>query len=147
MTRARFCIYRTGLRDPATGHHRPAAIHDPAETHMRQQPPASVTRRRSARGLLVGCLVLLLAATPVMAKPFHHPLMMMAQRGHSENGGISLDEAVRRARQQHRGKVLSAEAVRIDGRKVYRIKILTKDGRVKRIHIDARTGQTVSRGR
>ena len=147
MTRARFCIYRTGLPDPATGQHRPAAIHDPAETHMRQQPPASVTRLRSARGLLVGYLVLLLTATPVMAKPFHHPHMMMAQRGHSENGGISLDEAVRRARQQHRGKVLSAEAVRIDGRKVYRIKILTKDGRVKRIHIDARTGQTVSRGR
>jgi uncharacterized membrane protein YkoI len=36
--------------------------------------------------------------------------------------------------------------VRIDGRKVYRIKILTKDGRVKRVHIDARTGKTVSRG-
>lgn len=105
-----------------------------------------VTRLRSARRLIVGCLVVLLTTTPVMAKPFHHPLMMMAQRGHSENGGISLDEAVRRARQQHRGKVLSAETVRIDGRKVYRIKILTKDGRVKRIHIDARTGQTVSRG-
>ena len=147
MTRARFCIYRTGLQRPATGYREPAVIHDPADRHMTRQPRASVTRLRSARRLLVGCLVMLLAATPVMAKPFHHPLMMMAQRGHSENGGISLDEAVRRARQQHRGKVLSAEAVRIDGRKVYRIKILTKDGRVKRIHIDARTGQTVSRGR
>jgi hypothetical protein len=114
---------------------------------MTRQPPATATRLCSARGLLAGCLVLLLAAAPVMAKPFHPPFMMMAQRGHSENGGISLDEAVRRARQQHRGKVLSAEAVRIDGRKVYRIKILTEDGRVKRIHIDARTGQTVSRGR
>ena len=106
-------------------------------------PDARFCLRTSTRWMM-SCL---LAATPVMAKPFHHPLMMMAQRGHSENGGISLDEAVRRARQQHRGKVLSAEAVRIDGRKVYRIKILTKDGRVKRIHIDARTGQTVSRGR
>jgi uncharacterized iron-regulated membrane protein len=147
MTRARSCRCRTGLPGPATDHRKPAAIHDPAHRHMTREPPATVTRLRSARGLLVGCLVLLLAATPVIAKPFHHPLMMMAQRGHSENGGISLDEAVRRARQQHRGKVLSAEAVRIDGRKVYRIKILTKDGRVKRIHIDARTGQTVSRGR
>jgi uncharacterized iron-regulated membrane protein len=113
---------------------------------MRRQPRATVTRLHSARRLLVGCLVVLLAATPVMAKPFHHPFMMMAQRGHSENGGISLDEAVRRARQQYRGKVLSAETVRVDGRKIYRIKILTKDGRVKRIHIDARTGRTVSRG-
>ena len=102
---------------------------------------------RTAARLLVGWLVLLLAATPVLASPQHHPFLLMAQRGHAENGGVSMDEAVRRARQQHQGKVLSAETVRVDGRKVYRIKILTKDGRVKRVHIDARTGKTVSRGR
>ena len=102
---------------------------------------------RTAARLLVCWLVLLLAATPVLASAQHHPFLLMAQRGHAENGGISMDEAVRRARQQHQGKVLSAETVRVDGRKVYRIKILTKDGRVKRVHIDARTGKTVSRGR
>lgn len=109
-------------------------------------PRTTGKRWHTGRRLLIGWLILLLAATPVMAKPFNSPFMIMAQRGYSENGGISLDEAVRKAKKKHKGKVLSAETVRIDGRKVYRIKILTKDGRVKRVHIDARTGKTVSRG-
>ena len=110
-------------------------------------PLTTGKRWHTGRRLLIGWLILLLAATPVMAKPFNSPFMIMAQRGYSENGGISLDEAVRKAKKKHKGKVLSAETVRIDGRKVYRIKILTKDGRVKRVHIDARTGKTVSRGK
>jgi hypothetical protein len=110
-------------------------------------PHTTGKRWRNGRRLLIGCLVLLLTATPVMAKPFNSPFMIMAQRGYSENGGISLDEAVRKAKKKYKGKVLSAETVNIDGRKVYRIKILTKDGRVKRVHIDARTGKTVSRGK
>lgn len=108
---------------------------------------AAGNRIRAARRLLLGWLALLLATAPVPASPQQHPLLLLAQRGHAENGGISLDEAVRRARQQHKGKVLSAETVRVDGRKIHRIKILTKDGRVKRIQIDARTGQSVSRRR
>jgi len=110
-------------------------------------PRTTGKRWHTGRRLLIGWLILLLAATPVMAKPFNSPFMIMAQRGYSENGGISLDEAVRKAKKKHKGKVLSAETVRIDDRKVYRIKILTKDGRVKRVHIDARTGKTVSRGK
>ncbi|MGB5200245.1 MAG: PepSY domain-containing protein [Sedimenticolaceae bacterium] len=100
---------------------------------------------QAVRPLLAGWLALMLASTPVMASPSDHPFLPMAQHGHSGNEGISLDEAVLRARQQYRGKVLSAETVRVDGRKAYRIKILTQDGRVERIHIDARTGQVLSR--
>lgn len=104
-------------------------------------------RLRAGRRLITAGLMLLLTAGPVFASPFNHPLLQIAKRNHAENGGISLDEAVRRAKQQHKGKVLSAETIRVDGRKVYRIKILTKNGRVKRIKIDARTGQIISRGR
>ena len=43
--------------------------------------------------------------------------------------------------------LVTAPALRVDGRKVYRIKILTKNGRVKRTQIDARSGRTESRGR
>jgi uncharacterized membrane protein YkoI len=96
--------------------------------------------------LITVWLTLLLAAGPVIAAPFHHFPLQIAQRDSADNGGISLDQAVAQARQQNKGKVLSAEATRVDGRKVYRIKILTKDGRVKRTQIDARTGQTMSRG-
>ena len=101
--------------------------------------------------LITGWLILLLATGPVAAAPYHHPgyhqhPLLIAQRDNSGSGGISLDQAVAQARQRNKGKVLSAETIRVDGRKVYRIKILTKDGRVKRTQIDARTGQTLSRG-
>ena len=100
---------------------------------------------RAVRRLRAGWLPLMLASTPVMASPSDNPFLPMAQHGHSGNEGISLDEAVQRARQQYRGKVLSAETDRVDGRKVHRIKILTKEGWVERMHIDARTGQALSR--
>ena len=102
---------------------------------------------RLITGVLILLLVTLLASGPVPATP-HHPHLLLAKNNHGNKdgnkGGISKDEAVARARQQNKGKVLSAETIRVDGRKVYRIKILTKDGRVKRIRIDARTGKTLS---
>ena len=97
--------------------------------------------------LITGCLILLLAIAPVSAAPFHHFHLQVAQRDNGGNGSISLDEAVSRARQQYPGKVLSADTVNVNGRKVYNIKILTKDGRVKRTQVDARSGQPQSRGR
>jgi uncharacterized membrane protein YkoI len=100
--------------------------------------------------LLTGWLILLLAAVPaagpVVAAPHHYPRMLIAKNNHDGkggNGGISQDEAVAQARQRYNGKVLSAETIRDDGRKVYRIKMLTQDGRVKRIRIDARSGKTL----
>ena len=95
--------------------------------------------------LITGFLILLLVTAPVTAAPFHHHRLQVAQ--HNSNGGISLDEAVSRARQQNKGKVLSTETINVYGRKVYRIKILTRDGRVKRTQVDARNGQPRSRGR
>ncbi len=93
--------------------------------------------------LLIALLALALVTAPVHAARYTHQPILVAQGG---NGGISLDQAVAQARQQHQGKVLSAETLRVDGRKVYRIKILTKNGRVKRTQIDARSGRTESRG-
>jgi hypothetical protein len=67
--------------------------------------------------------------------------LYIAQRGHSDNGATSLDQAVSRARRQTKGQVLSAETIRVDGRKIHRIKVLTTNGRVKRINIDAIPGK------
>ena len=67
--------------------------------------------------------------------------MLIAKNAHNNNGGISLDQAIAKARKSNKDKVLSAETIRKNGRKIYRIKILTKDGRVKRTRIDARTGK------
>jgi uncharacterized membrane protein YkoI len=95
--------------------------------------------------LISGCLILLLATLPAtgpaLAVPHHYPHMLIAKNGQNNNGGISLNQAIEKARQSNKDKVLSAETVQKDGRKIYRIKILTKDGRVKRTRIDARTGK------
>jgi uncharacterized membrane protein YkoI len=105
--------------------------------------------------LISGCLILLLATLPAtgpaLAVPHHYPHMLIAKNGQNKNGqnknaqnkngGISLNQAIAKARQSNKDKVLSAETVQKDGRKIYRIKILTRDGRVKRTRIDARTGK------
>ena len=100
-----------------------------------------ITSRR-----LISCwLILLLATLPAagsaLAVPHHSPPILIAKNAHNNKGGISLDQAIAKARKSSKDKVLSAETIRKNGRKIYRIKILTKDGRVKRTRIDARTGK------
>jgi len=102
------------------------------------------------RRLIIRGWLALLAACPVAAiafdyrdftNQFAHP------PSHSERNGISLDEAVSRVRRQSGGKILSAETVHVDGRRVHRIKVLTTNGRVTLVDIDADTGRPASRGR
>ena len=89
--------------------------------------------------------VILLGVGPVVAG-FWFPDVAV-DVAQAANGGVSLDEAVSRVRRQGNGKILSAETVRVDGRPVHRIKVLTQDGRVKRLLIDAQSGRSVARGR
>jgi uncharacterized membrane protein YkoI len=52
---------------------------------------------------------------------------------------MSLDEAVGRAQRQTGGRVLSAELVERHGHPNYRVKVLTDDGRVRILYMDARS--------
>ena len=54
---------------------------------------------------------------------------------------ISLDEAVRRAEAQFRARVVRTDIQDEDGRKVYVLKLLSEDGRVVTVRIDAATGR------
>lgn len=54
----------------------------------------------------------------------------------AQDDGISLDQAVRQIKAQHDVRVLSAERVRSDGKLMYRIKVLTREGRVRHIWVD-----------
>ena len=101
---------------------------------------------------LAGALVLLLVAGLAEAGPrgFSHAPQhpwLIAERDHSRNGGLSLDEAIDRARRRHDGKVLSADTVGDNGKKQHRIRILTPDGRVKRFRMDAENGKKKKRRR
>ena len=60
---------------------------------------------------------------------------------HVRHDGISLDEAVRRAEQQFRARVVRTDVQDEDGRKVYVLKLLSENGRVMTVRIDAATGK------
>lgn len=64
------------------------------------------------------------------------PVMMDVYRD-----GISLDEAVRRAEAQYHAKVVRTDVQDEDGRKVYVLKLLSEDGRVITVRVDAATGR------
>jgi hypothetical protein len=55
--------------------------------------------------------------------------------------GISLDEAVKRAEAQYHARVVRTDVQDEDGRTVYVLKLLSEDGRVITVRIDAATGR------
>jgi len=56
--------------------------------------------------------------------------------------GISLDEAVARAERQYRARVVRTDVQDEDGRKVYVLKLLSEDGRVFTVRVDAQSGRS-----
>lgn len=54
----------------------------------------------------------------------------------ADKGGTSLDEAVKRLKAKPDVRVLSAQRVTVDGKPMYRIKVLTGNGRVKYVWVD-----------
>jgi len=54
----------------------------------------------------------------------------------AQQGGISLDQAVKRIKDRGDVKVLSAKRVNRNGQPMYRIKVVTGDGRVKYVWVD-----------
>ena len=53
---------------------------------------------------------------------------------------VSLSEAAERVQKSTGGRVLSAQAVREQGRDLYRIKVLSPQGEVRIVYVDAATG-------
>jgi hypothetical protein len=50
---------------------------------------------------------------------------------------VSLNQAVKQAKKRTGGQVISAETRNQDGRRVHNIRILTEDGKVRRLRINA----------
>lgn len=74
-----------------------------------------------------------------------HPglmLLLLLLAGNAfARGDVSLDEAVESARSRTGGRVISAETQEWDGKQVHHIRLLTKEGKVKRIRIDSKSGR------
>jgi uncharacterized membrane protein YkoI len=54
---------------------------------------------------------------------------------------VSLDEAVRMAQSRYRAKAVRAETVMQGGRRIHQIRLLSPEGRVWMVRVDAQTGQ------
>ena len=91
--------------------------------------------------LALGCIPLAQAhGMPVPASGGSNvppPARLVAE----QHDGISLDEAVRRAEHQYHARVVRTDVQDEDGRKVYVLKLLSDDGRVIQVRIDAATGR------
>lgn len=86
---------------------------------------------------LTTALVLLLALGGNAAEAAHGGSHRGALHSVAQSEGITLDQAVRQVRRATGGRILSAETVSVDGRRVHRIKVLTPDHRVRTIRIRA----------
>jgi len=62
-------------------------------------------------------------------------------QGKPRAAGISLDEAVARVEQRFHARAVKAREHREGGRVIYRIRLLSEDGRVFEVSVDAATGR------
>lgn len=56
---------------------------------------------------------------------------------------VTLDSAVKKARGRYNGRVISAETVGAENDRMHNIRILTEDGRVRRLRVDPSTGEYI----
>jgi hypothetical protein len=103
--------------------------------------------RKIRQGVVPAMLIVAGFATSAQAHGMPGPAHPGA--GHQERAslvemhrdGMSLDEAVSRAEEQYRARVVRTDVQDEDGRKVYVLKLLSDDGRVFTVRIDAATGR------
>jgi uncharacterized membrane protein YkoI len=56
---------------------------------------------------------------------------------------ISLDQATRKIMEQNKSKILGAKTEMINGKKVHVIKVLTREGRIQYLKVDADSGTII----
>ena len=88
--------------------------------------------------LALAVLTLALAAGGAQAQQETPPPAFQEAPPRAERGRSELPESVLRAERQTGGEVLRAESMQRDGREVYRLKVLTPDGRVRIMRDDPR---------
>lgn len=78
----------------------------------------------------------MLAPLPVSALALSLPVAAQAAT-------VSESTAVANALRVVKGRVLSVQLIESRGPPVYRIKILTENGRVRTVHVDGQTGEVI----
>ncbi|MCG9731900.1 MULTISPECIES: PepSY domain-containing protein [unclassified Shewanella] len=89
----------------------------------------------------------LLAAQPAAASSVHAVTSMMSVSMKANNNQQqklkvrSKEQAVQLAKRQYRGKVLKVQSSRVNGNPGYSVKLLSNDGVVFYVNVDAKTGR------
>lgn len=81
-----------------------------------------------------------LLLTLVLCSPAH-----AQRRPAADRAGLDLDQTVQMVRSRVSGRVLSAETRNMGGREVHSIRVLTRNGKVRRFRIDASTGRQLNK--
>ena len=109
---------------------------------MQPRARRQLAPRHRARQL-PGLFALVLAAAGVASGAESGPPQPFAQwqRGAEQpQEGISLDRAVALAEKQYKARVVRASTADADGRRIYVLRLLSDQGRVWTVHVDAQTG-------
>ncbi|MCL1145965.1 PepSY domain-containing protein [Shewanella marinintestina] len=88
----------------------------------------------------------LCTASPVMAAGVHgytalSAVAMNANKQQQKLKVSSKEQAVQLAKRQYRGKVLKVQSSRVNGNPGYSVKLLSNDGVVFYVKVDAKTGR------
>jgi len=91
------------------------------------------------RPAVIALMSLLLSAQAALG---HAPMRAWDSNASTfASGGISLDQAVQMAQARFHARVVRAETANEGNRVVYLLRLLSADGRVFTVRVDAQTGQ------
>lgn len=109
---------------------------------MYQRPVARTLEfiMRTGRLLIWALLSLLAAGAPLAVGA--QDLIDRRQRHEPriEPSAVSLDQAVEMAERRFRAKAIKAETVQSGGKRVHQIRLLSADGKVSTVRVDAESG-------
>ena len=95
--------------------------------------------RRAITAVTCALVATSLSCSPVFADGHKHN-DNDRQQGSAESARISLDQAVQRAEHRYHARVVKAESRNSDGRVTYLLRLVSDDGRVFNVRVDAQTG-------
>lgn len=110
---------------------------------------ASLRRLLRKAGSLLPAIgaALLLAGVPAMAKEKGQrdapPVQNIREPSRMAPAGVSLDQVISQVEKRYKARVVRADQQHVGGRLVYVLRLLSDDGRVSTVRVDAETGGVI----
>lgn len=100
---------------------------------------------RSSPGVLLAVMLTLLMAAPLAQAKDRSDDHERAQAAVAAGQVMPLDRLLQQVAREHPGQVLEVELEHDDGRWLYEIKLLQRDGQLMKLKFDARTAEVLSK--